>query len=366
MAFLIGKITRSDSIAASDWLANEYTPKLISVIIPTFNRRQLLDEALDSVRAQHYRPIEVIVVDDGSMDGTAELVQEWQLACQEEIDFSVQYVSQSNQGPSAARNRGLLKARGQYLQFLDSDDRLLPDKLSDALAAFATDPALDLVYCLRGELSATTRDVTPWTQQHADLEKDLSPAEVVLTAVCTPLPVFSRTVVSKAGPWDERLRSLEDWEYIGRVTYWARSARCVKKIQALCRAHDGPRLSINPWGDAAGVAANAHASMALYPLVVACDSPHRAAAVSALARRSLSCVRVAVGAGHCLLARKILAANDVLLATRKRIWLESWLWRVLLYLPDAMTIFLFRPVRAFKQRPRHHHALNHSDRSETQ
>ena len=100
---------------------------LVSIIIPTFNRKELLEEAVNSCLAQTYPNLEVFIVDDGSTDGTEEvvlrkLVGEW-------ASKAVQYRKQVNAGASAARNTGLALAGGAYVQFLDSDDILMPDKL---------------------------------------------------------------------------------------------------------------------------------------------------------------------------------------------------------------------------------------------
>jgi len=308
-----------------------------------------LNEALKSVHAQTFRPIEVIVVDDGSSDGTAALVGEWQQAHQVPQEFSIRYICQSNRGAPAARNRGLVLSRGQYIQFLDADDVLMPDKLSAAMVTFTKDPSLHLVFSARVDFSDSPSNMRPWDRQHADLVHDPSPTEVVLTNVWTPLPLFTRELLSKAGPWDERLRSLQDWEYIGRVAFWVKRAHFINKIQALCRSHDGHRLSVNPWGEPSGVQSNARASAALFTLVMACDSPRKAEALGALARRSLSCLRVAVAAGHVGLAREIIADNQALLAAQRRTRWESWLWRGLLYLPTGLLGALFAPVRAGKR-----------------
>ena len=97
---------------------------LVSTIIPVFNGERLLPEALDSVFRQDYRPIEVIVVDDGSTDGTSLVAR----SCPE-----VRYLYQSNQGLGAARNAGIAAACGEFIAFLDADDIWLPRKLSSQM-----------------------------------------------------------------------------------------------------------------------------------------------------------------------------------------------------------------------------------------
>jgi glycosyltransferase involved in cell wall biosynthesis len=103
-----------------------YTP-FISVVIPTFNRLQKLAAALDSVFAQSYSSFEVIIVDDGSSDGTRQHIESLIRTRSERP--SLRYVFQANQGSSVARNRGIAEAGGQWIAFLDSDDVWYPDKL---------------------------------------------------------------------------------------------------------------------------------------------------------------------------------------------------------------------------------------------
>ena len=103
---------------------------LFSVVVPTFNRRELLTAALDSIRDQTFTRFEVIVVDDGSSDGTAEYLKS--------LGDRIQLLTQRNLGPGAARNRGLERARGRYVAFLDSDDLWFPWTL-ETYAALAAD-----------------------------------------------------------------------------------------------------------------------------------------------------------------------------------------------------------------------------------
>lgn len=106
---------------------NSKESHLISVIIPTYNRADHIERSLDSVFEQTYRPIEVLIVDDGSTDDTKKVVEEW-LESHREEDFSLYYYWQENAGAPVARNFGIEKATGHYLQFMDSDDDIMPEK----------------------------------------------------------------------------------------------------------------------------------------------------------------------------------------------------------------------------------------------
>jgi glycosyltransferase involved in cell wall biosynthesis len=101
---------------------------LVSVIIPTFNRMRQVEAALRSVLTQTYRKFEVILVDDGSTDGTGEALQKI-ISADDDGEKRIRYFFQSNQGQSAARNKGTEEARGEWVAFLDSDDVWLPEKL---------------------------------------------------------------------------------------------------------------------------------------------------------------------------------------------------------------------------------------------
>ena len=111
---------------------------LISCIVPVYNGELYLREALDSIFSQGYEPLEVIVVDDGSTDGTAKVVDRY--------DGRIRYVRQSNAGPVAARNRGLEEAKGDFIAFLDADDLWHPNKIRVQISRFQAQPGLE--YCL--------------------------------------------------------------------------------------------------------------------------------------------------------------------------------------------------------------------------
>ncbi len=114
------------------------TLPLVSCIVPTHNDEQYLADSLDSILSQTYRPVEIIVADDGSTDGTADLLVEY--------EGRVTCVRQERKGPASARNLGLDVARGDFVAFLDADDVWLEEKLERQIARFEQRPNLDLLY----------------------------------------------------------------------------------------------------------------------------------------------------------------------------------------------------------------------------
>ena len=106
-------------------MSPDFERGLVSVIIPTFNRGHLLGEAIDSVLAQTYRPIECVVADANSTDDTLEVVRRKQAAIQKNGRFKLLYVTERDRGASASRNLGLRNCTGEFIQFLDSDDSWL-------------------------------------------------------------------------------------------------------------------------------------------------------------------------------------------------------------------------------------------------
>jgi len=105
--------------------------KLVSVIIPTYNREVLLPRAINSVLTQTYGNFELLIIDDGSTDSTEKLIHDYM-----KKDSRVKYYKQNNQGESSARNLGVSKAKGDFIAFLDSDDEYLPEKIEKQLSLF--------------------------------------------------------------------------------------------------------------------------------------------------------------------------------------------------------------------------------------
>ena len=182
---------------------------LVSVIIPAYNQGHYLGKAIKSVLEQTYTHFEIIVVDDGSTDNTAEVARSFD-------DARIQYIYQDNRGLSAARNTGLRLAQGEFLSFLDSDDLFLPDKLSLLVRALQADPGWGMA---AGQAVLIDENDAPTGKIYTTPIPE--PVEQLLLG--NPLHVGSVLVRSiwqdKAGEFDESLRSYEDWDM------WLRLAR---------------------------------------------------------------------------------------------------------------------------------------------
>jgi len=170
-------------------------PPLISCIVPVFNGERYLKEALESIRAQTYRPLELIVADDGSTDGTAAVAAGY--------GEQVRYLFQPNAGPAAARNLGLTAARGEFVAFLDHDDLWHPEKLARQMARFQARPGLDLCF---------THFQNFWMPDLAEEKKCYQehPLSKPLSGYCIGTLVTRRAVFEKYGNFNEDLRQGEN------------------------------------------------------------------------------------------------------------------------------------------------------------
>ena len=185
------------------WLSANARPGLISVIVPSFDRRDMLVELLDALAAQTWPALELIVVDDGSTDGTADRVMQWQQA-HPESDLRV--VRQENAGAAAARNRGLAEANGEFIYFIDSDDLIVPDALEAMASAMQ---AASAPYCLASivntDLSGTPIDGNRQGVPRLGAAGDAFGASWLMHAA-----LYRRQAVIAAGPFDESLPLAED------------------------------------------------------------------------------------------------------------------------------------------------------------
>ena len=223
------------------WMSEEYEPGLVSVIVPTYNRECFLVEAMDSVWVQTYRPIELLVIDDGSTDNTRKVVEKWGREHTGDDRSIMRYYQQANAGASAARNLGLIESRGEYIQFLDSDDLLHPERLERIVHAFE-ESSCDFVYTgFDGFCSKCGETI----QRHVP-ETGGDP----LLLFCqgrlyanTLLTAWRRSLLNKTGPWDESFFCNEDHDYVIRSLLVSRSGTAIQDILASARRGGSTRIT---------------------------------------------------------------------------------------------------------------------------
>ncbi len=198
---------------------------LVTVIIPAYNYADYISTTLDSVFAQTYRPIEVIVVDDGSTDNSAEIVRGYP---------EVQYFYQSNQGVSVARNVAIAAAKGEFMAFLDADDLWKPDKLSVQITYMLENPDMRITGTkVRNFLDSETQ-LPFWLKDNPNWEED--------TAIIPSTLVVHKSVFNQIGGFSPDYRASEDTEWLWRANEVKVPMFKINEIMTLRRFH-GSNLS---------------------------------------------------------------------------------------------------------------------------
>ena len=206
--------------------------QLVSILIPAFNAEQWIGDCLESALAQTWPRKEIIVVDDGSRDSTLQVARCYTCA-------NVQVTTQRNRGASAARNHALSLAQGDYIQWLDADDLLAPDKIARQLND--AEPGQYSSVLLSGAWSkffyypmkSKTTPHSLW-RDHEPLEWLLRQANDNLWMALNSWLV-SRKLTEMAGPWNENLSLNDDGDYICRVVSRAKSIRFIPEAKCYVR-----------------------------------------------------------------------------------------------------------------------------------
>ena len=215
----------------------------MSVILPSFNREQVLIEAITSVYNQTYRPVELIVVDDGSTDNTCDVVAKWEAQyARKDKDFHFKYIFQKNQGAPAARNRGAMASCGEYLQFLDSDDLLHPDNVKHLVNTFKQ-TSCDYVVTGFDTFCSQCRKTVDSHIPNTSVDPLLLFCKNRLYANGLQYG-WKRDFIRQIGPWDTDLSVYQDYDFIIRAIIKSTNAQFIKEILAHARAGDSnPRIS---------------------------------------------------------------------------------------------------------------------------
>jgi glycosyltransferase involved in cell wall biosynthesis len=212
---------------------------LVSTIIPVYNRARMLREAVASVIAQTHRPIEIIIVDDGSTDDTVQAIAELVRA----HPGLVQSIRRDNGGPGAAREIGRQVASGEFIQYLDSDDLLLPDKFRVQVKALLDHPECGIAYGMTHH-SGVGQPLAPIPFKRTGEAIDhLFPALLMSRWWSTSTPLYRRELTDQLGPWLP-LSNEEDWEYEARAAQRGVLLAFCPVFVSITRWHDQGRLFV--------------------------------------------------------------------------------------------------------------------------
>lgn len=211
---------------------------LVSTVIPVYNRPHLLRDAVASVIAQSYRPIEVLIVDDGSTDDTGTIAE----ALAAEHPQEIRVLHRANAGPGLAREAGRQAARGEFIQYLDSDDSLMPEKFALQVAGLRQNPDCGVSYGYTRHRHVDGRiEPRPWKGSGVRVGT-MFPSFLQSRWWDTPTPLYRASLCDAVGPWTD-LRLEEDWEYDCRIAAHGTKLHFCEAYVAEVRDHDEGRLS---------------------------------------------------------------------------------------------------------------------------
>ncbi len=212
---------------------------LVSVIIPAYNVERWVAETLENAFTQTWRPIEIILVDDGSTDGTLQIARQYE-------SRGLKIVTQENRGLSGARNSGLKIATGEFVQFLDADDLLSADKIQRQIEMLQTSPPGTLALSRWGRFKL---DVTQAHFRPSPLWRDFNPRDY-LSLVCRlggVAPVHNwltpHHIILAAGPFNEEIRVTEDVEFFTRAVLTSAGIRFCQEGCCYYRSFHAKTLS---------------------------------------------------------------------------------------------------------------------------
>jgi glycosyltransferase involved in cell wall biosynthesis len=190
---------------------------LVSVVIPTYNRAELLEECLSSLERQSYRPLEIVVADDGSTDETVKVVAALRERAARQDGLTVVYLPLAHGGAPKARNTGVARATGEFIHYLDSDDLMHHRKIELQVAALQRFPDADFVWGLYSHF-----DGSPPNDSACEVPELLRQARHFRAERWPEVPgmvhigLFRRDACARIGPWCESLTRWQDVEYMVR------------------------------------------------------------------------------------------------------------------------------------------------------
>jgi glycosyltransferase involved in cell wall biosynthesis len=219
----------------TNWLTKECQSALVSVIIPTYNREGYLQETVQSVISQTYRPIECIIVDDGSTDDTKALINK--ITRQVDAQFSIKYIYQVNAGSQVARNTGTRASTGEFIQYLDSDDLLYPQKIQKQVAFLKNNVDCDAVF---GDWEKGPPENKEFIEAR---ESDDMICQLLTERVIHTLAfLYRRAIVYKIGEWDVIIKRNQEIDFEVRGLLEGAVYRYQPQNCGLWRIHNEDRI----------------------------------------------------------------------------------------------------------------------------
>jgi glycosyltransferase involved in cell wall biosynthesis len=215
----------------------------VSAIIPTYNRRELVVRAIESVLAQTRRVEEIVVVDDGSTDGTGAMLLG-------RYGDRIRYVQQANAGVSAARNHGMSIAQGRYFALLDSDDEWLPEKTARQVEWMQAHPGYGMVLCDVERVDGQHRLVDVFHRRQTIREDGWVLRWIIHNPALAPASaLLRREVIADVGGFDETLRTAEDIDFHMRVARRWQIGVVEHALVRAMRGHDGLSAAPSTYDD---------------------------------------------------------------------------------------------------------------------
>ncbi len=213
----------------------------VSIVIPTYNRGDMLRELLSSVVSQRHRPVEIVVVDDGSTDNTTEVVRSFHEHYAGGSALACVYERIAHGGAQSARNRGIEVSSGNVLMFVDSDDVLAVDGLAKLAEVLEESPELDYVY---GRVMMTDERLAPlpkMAEVGGPFSKD-RPSDTFGYHWHTMGALYRRECIDRVGLWNMELAGSQDWEFQARVKLYGGEGEFVDVLIGSWRQHNTGRV----------------------------------------------------------------------------------------------------------------------------
>jgi glycosyltransferase involved in cell wall biosynthesis len=186
---------------------------LVSIVVPSYNRAQYVPATLDSILAQNYKNLELIFIDDGSTDDTAEILDAYS-----KRDSRIQYHHQNNSERAVARSKGMQLANGEYVCLVDSDDVWYPGKLEKQIAIMEKDRDIAMSYAAVNRIDMQGNSLGHARRQHQGYSGQVYPELLKRNFISSVTPMFRKELVNEVGEQRTDLIPYEDWDFWLRLS----------------------------------------------------------------------------------------------------------------------------------------------------